>query len=183
MELKPLGIEGVWLAQSPAFSDDRGFFQEWFKREEIISKTGLDFSTQQANISVSNKGVIRGIHYSLAPAGQAKWITCVAGSITDVIVDIRPNSPTFKKIEYITLTGQENQSVLISKGLGHGFISLEDGSSVAYLLNAPYAPEDEFAIHPFDETLNIDWGITQTKAILSSKDQNAPTFKNRSTKK
>jgi dTDP-4-dehydrorhamnose 3,5-epimerase len=183
MDLTPLSIEGAWLAESSVWRDDRGFFQEWFKREEIMSKTGLDFSTQQANISVSNKGVIRGIHYSLVPTGQAKWITCVAGSITDVIVDVRPNSPTFKKVEYITLTGRENRSVLIGKGLGHGFISLEDESSVAYLLSAPYAPEDEFAIHPFDDTLSINWGITQRAAILSSKDQSAPTFKNRITQK
>jgi dTDP-4-dehydrorhamnose 3,5-epimerase len=181
MELTPLGIEGAWLAESPVWSDDRGLFREWFKREDILSKTGIDFSAQQANTSISNKGVIRGIHYSLAPEGQAKWITCVTGSIIDVIVDLRQNSPTFKKIEYVTLRAQENRSVLVGQGLGHGFVSLEDGSSVAYLLNAPYKPEIEFAIHPFDTTLNVNWGITQTKAILSKKDQNANSFKNRMT--
>ena len=181
MELTPLGIDGAWLAESPVRSDERGSFREWFKREEVFLKTGIDFSAQQANISMSNKGVIRGIHYSLAPEGQAKWITCVTGSIIDVIVDLRQNSPTFKKIEYITLIGQENRSVLVGHGLGHGFVSLEDGSSVAYLLSAPYTEEIEFAIHPFDTTLKVNWGINQTDAILSSKDQNATTFTNRIT--
>ena len=179
MNLTPLGIEGAWLAESPVWSDQRGNFQEWFKHEEIFSNTGMDFSVKQANFSVNKKGVIRGIHYSLNPDGQSKWITCVAGSIVDVIVDIRPNSPTFKKIEYVTLTGQENRSVLVGKGLGHGFVSLEDETLVAYMLNAPYAPEIEFAIHPFDKTLQINWGINELIATLSTQDQNAATFENR----
>ena len=97
MKLTPLGIEGAWLAESPVWSDERGFFREWFKAEDILSATGIDFSIQQANISQSQHGVIRGIHYSLAPQGQAKWVTCVQGSILDVVVDIRPTSTTYKQ--------------------------------------------------------------------------------------
>ena len=101
MKLTPLDIDGVWLAESPVWSDNRGFFREWFKCEDVKAATGIDFSIQQANISQSQRGVIRGIHYSLAPQGQAKWITCVQGSILDVVVDIRPKSPTYKKYIYI----------------------------------------------------------------------------------
>jgi len=179
MELTPLGIEGAWIAESPLRSDDRGFFREWFKREEILSKTGLDFSTQQANISISNKGVIRGIHYSLAPQGQVKWITCVSGSIIDVIIDIRPNSPTYKRIEYVDLNGKIGRSVLVGKGLGHGFISLEDKSSVSYLMSSPYSPEVEFEIVPTDTELKINWHLELVGGlgiILSSKDAGAPTL-------
>lgn len=182
MKLTPLGIEGAWLAESPVWSDDRGFFREWFKREEVFSKTGIDFSAQQANISISNKGVIRGIHYSMAPDGQAKWVTCVTGAVIDVIVDIRPNSPTFKKIEYIDLKGNENRSVLIGEGLGHGFISLEDGSSLSYLLSTPYHPEAEFEILPTDETLKINWHLNlvgQFGIVLSPEDALAPTLEER----
>jgi dTDP-4-dehydrorhamnose 3,5-epimerase len=182
MELTPLGIEGAWLAESPLWSDDRGFFREWFKREEIFSKTGIDFSAQQANISVSNKGVIRGIHYSLAPEGQAKWITCVTGSIIDVIVDIRPSSPTYKKVEYINLKGNESRSLLIGEGLGHGFIALEDGTSLSYLLSSPYLPEAEFEIVPTDETLKVNWLRELDREfgiILSPKDAQAPTLEDR----
>ena len=182
MELTPLGIEGAWLAESPVWSDDRGFFREWFKREEIFSKTGIDFSAQQANISVSNKGVIRGIHYSLAPEGQAKWVTCVTGSVIDVIVDIRPNSPTYKKVEYINLKGNESRSLLIGEGLGHGFISLEDGSSLSYLLSSPYLPESEFEILPTDETLKINWHrelVGEFGIVLSLKDAQAPSLDDR----
>ena len=182
MELTPLGIEGAWLAESHVWRDDRGFFREWFKREEIFSKTGIDFSAQQANISVSNKGVIRGIHYSLAPEGQAKWITCVTGSIIDVIVDIRPNSPTYKKVEYIDLKGNESRSLLIGAGLGHGFISLEDGTSLSYLLSSPYLPEAEFEILPIDEKLKINWHLElvgELGIVLSPKDAQAPTLEER----
>lgn len=117
MKLTPLGIEGAWVAHSDLWNDERGFFREWFKAEEVYEATGLNFSIQQANISQSHSGVIRGIHYSLAQEGQAKWITCVAGSLIDVVVDIRPNSPTFKKIEYIELTPENGVSVLVGPGL------------------------------------------------------------------
>jgi dTDP-4-dehydrorhamnose 3,5-epimerase len=179
MEITPLAIEGAWLAESPVWSDSRGTFREWFKHEEIFLKTGIDFPVMQANLSISNKAVIRGIHYSLAPKGQAKWVTCVSGSIIDVIVDVRPNSPTFMKIEYVELNGHNSRSVLIGSGLGHGFISLENGSAVSYLLTSPYLPELEHGIRPTDETLNINWHLEfvgGTGVILSSKDAEAPTL-------
>jgi dTDP-4-dehydrorhamnose 3,5-epimerase len=182
MELTSLGINGVWLAESPLWRDERGFFREWFKREELISESKFHFSVAQANISVSNKGVIRGIHYSLSPEGQAKWITCISGSILDVVVDVRPNSPTYKEIEYVYLNGQDDRSLLIGNGLGHGFISLEENSTIAYLLSTPYSPESEFGIIPTDLELNIDWHLSLvggTGLILSTKDSQAPTLKER----
>ncbi len=180
MDFTPLAIDGAWLANSPVWRDNRGIFREWFKREEILSKTGIDFSVQQANISISNKGVIRGIHYSLAPEGQAKWVTCTTGSIIDVIIDIRPNSPTYKKIEYIHLNAEEGKAVLIGKGLGHGFIALEDKSTVAYLLSSNYEPQYEYEINPMDPELKIDWqkervGIKDV--VMSAKDEKSPTLK------
>ena len=177
MELTPLGIEGAWLAESPLWRDDRGFFREWFKREEVFSKTQMNFSVQQVNLSSSNKAVIRGIHYSLAPEGQAKWVTCVRGSIIDVIVDLRLNSPTFRKVEYVALNENDGKSILIGPGLGHGFISIEEESTISYLLNSPYSPGLEFGIHPFDSDLNIEWGNFRNVATLSPKDRNSPSLK------
>ena len=123
MKLTPLRIEGAWVAESEVWNDDRGLFREWFKNSEILGTTGIDFSAKQANFSISQKGVIRGIHYSLTPHEQAKWVTCVSGAIIDVIVDIRPKSPTFKDVEYVELKPGDGKSVLIGHGLGHGFIS------------------------------------------------------------
>ena len=176
MELIPLGIDGAWLAESPVWSDDRGFFREWFKQEEILSKTGKNFSAQQANISLSNKGVIRGIHYSLALEGQSKWVTCVTGSIIDVIVDIRPESKSFGKWIKVELSGDSGSSVFISEGLGHGFVSLVDNTTVAYLVSTKYSPNDEFEINPLDKKLGINWGMDLGQLKVSNKDMNAPTL-------
>ena len=150
MELTPLGIEGAWLAESPVWKDDRGFFREWFKAENVKSVTGLDFGIEQANISVSSEGTLRGIHYSIAPRGQAKWITCISGSMQDVIVDIRPTSKTFGQWIDIELRGDSGKSVFISEGLGHGFLALEDNTTVAYLVSTPFSPTNEYEINPRD---------------------------------
>jgi len=179
MELTPLGIDGAWLAESPVRSDERGFFREWFKSEDAKAATGIDFSIQQANVSDSRKGVIRGIHYSLAPQGQAKWITCVSGSIRDVTVDIRPGSPTFGKSVHVDLNALDGRTVLIGAGLGHGFASLADSSTIAYLLSSPYSPLEEFEINPLDPDLGIDWHLDLSKVSLSAKDKIAPTLAER----
>ncbi len=176
MEMTPLGIEGAWLAESQVWSDERGFFREWFKSEDIEMATGKSFGIEQANISVSSKGTLRGIHYSIAPRGQAKWVTCVAGSIKDVIVDIRPNSKTFGKWVAVELTGKSGKAVYLSEGLGHGFIALEENTAVAYLVSTPFSSSHEFEINPLDEELDINWGMDLGDLKISDKDSNAPTL-------
>jgi dTDP-4-dehydrorhamnose 3,5-epimerase len=179
MELTPLAIEGAWVAESPVWSDDRGFFREWFKTEDIKSATGRDFRIEQANISVSSAGTLRGIHYSIAPRGQAKWITCVAGSIKDVIVDIRPDSQTFGNWIEVILKGDSGQAVFISEDLGHGFVALEENTAVAYLISTPFSPTDEFEINPLDESIGINWGMELGSLKISEKDRIAPTLAER----
>jgi dTDP-4-dehydrorhamnose 3,5-epimerase len=177
MEFERLPIEGAWIVSSGIHCDERGSFREWFKADEILKATGEDFLIGQSNISISQAGVIRGVHYSLAPQGQAKWVTCVVGSIWDVVVDIRPSSPTFKKWVGIDLDGKSGKMILISKGLGHAFISLEDNSIVSYSLTSPYSPSDEYEINPFDPDLQIQW--PHLKCIISPKDENAPSIASR----
>jgi dTDP-4-dehydrorhamnose 3,5-epimerase len=182
MKLTPLGIDGAWLAESPVWRDERGFLREWFRNEGVKAATGNDFSIQQANISQSQRGVIRGIHYSLAPQGQAKWVTCIQGSVLDVVVDIRPNSPTYKKSEVVDLNGSEGRALLIGSGLGHGFLALEDNTTISYLLSSPYSPEFEFEIQPTDPELNINWHlelIGGVGVVASPKDAQAPTLAER----
>lgn len=179
MKLTPLGIDGAWVAESPVWSDERGFFREWFKSEDVLAATGINFSIQQANISQSQRGVIRGIHYSLTPQSQAKWVTCVNGSIRDVIVDIRPSSPTFGKSVFVDLDGLDGRAILIGTGLGHGFASLAHSSTIAYLLSSPYSPTEEFEIYPMDPELGIDWGVDSAEVSLSEKDKMAPSLAER----
>ena len=174
MKLTPLGIDGAWLAESPVWSDDRGFLREWFKSVDIKSVTGRDFEIEQANISLSSAGTLRGIHYSIAPRGQAKWVTCVSGAIQDVIVDIRPDSKHFGRWVDVELRGDSGKAVLISEGLGHGFLALEDNTVVSYLLSSPHSPTDEFEINPLDEKIGIKWRLSSLN--FSGKDKNAPTL-------
>jgi dTDP-4-dehydrorhamnose 3,5-epimerase len=179
MELTPLGIDGVWLAESPVWRDDRGFFREWFKAADVKEATGREFGIEQANISLSSRGTLRGIHYSIAPRGQAKWITCVAGLIKDVIVDIRPDSQTFGKWIEVELSGSSGKAVFISEGLGHGFVALEDNTAVAYLVSTPFSPREEFEISPLDEKIGINWGMDLSELKISEKDNKAPTLAER----
>jgi dTDP-4-dehydrorhamnose 3,5-epimerase len=180
MKLTPLDIEGVWVAESTVWSDERGFFREWFKSASVKEATGRDFGIEQANISLSSRGTLRGIHYSIAPRGQAKWVTCVSGSIKDVIVDIRPQSPTFGKWVEVELRGDSGKAVLISEGLGHGFIALEDNTAVAYLVSTPFSPTHEFEINPLDEKMGINWGMQLAELKISDKDKKAPSLEERS---
>lgn len=172
-----MAIEGLWIGRSPIHSDKRGFFCEGFRSGDIESTIGRKFEVSQSNISMSNRGVLRGIHYSLAPSGQAKWIICISGSIWDVAVDLRPTSPTFRKWIGVTLTAGSGEALFLSEGLGHGFISLEDNSVVSYMLTSPYSPTEEFEINPFDPELGINWpGVGH---LMSPKDEHAPTLATR----
>ena len=179
MKLTPLGIDGAWVAESPVWSDDRGFFREWFKSEDVKAATGREFGIEQANISLSSAGTLRGIHYSIAPRGQAKWITCVTGSIQDVIVDIRPDSKTFGQWIDVELKGDSGKAILISEGLGHGFLALEDNTAVAYLVSTPFSATDEFEINPLDEKIGVKWGMYLSSLKISGKDKIAPTLAER----
>jgi len=175
MEILPLEIPDAWVAKFDVHRDARGCFHEWFKLSEIEMLTGFQFNIEQANISTSKKGVIRGLHYSLSPQGQAKWLTCVSGKILDVIVDIRLGSPTFGKFVTIEIDSSSSNAIFIGPGLAHGFSVLEENTAVAYLLSSPYSPSHEHAINPFDPQLKIDWKLSENNIVISQKDLTAPT--------
>jgi len=171
-EVTPLGIEGAWLYKSSVISDSRGYFTEWFKSEILTSTTSKSLDVSQANLSKSRKGVVRGIHFSIADAGQAKWITCVSGRIWDVVVDIRPHSPTFKKWVSTELDAKSGKSIFIGEGLGHAFLAMEEESIISYLLSSPYSPNDELAINPKDPQIGINWPLEEL--FFSPRDESAP---------
>ena len=170
----PMKIAGAWIIDSQVYGDERGFFREWFQSEVFENETGLKFAPVQANLSRSAKGVVRGIHFSRAHAGQSKLVTCANGRVLDVVVDIRPDSPTFKSWEAIELDPSSGRSVFIGHGLGHAFLALEDESVVTYLLSSPYSPTEEFEVNPFDEEIGIKWPASNLS--LSKKDAAAPTL-------
>jgi dTDP-4-dehydrorhamnose 3,5-epimerase len=121
--------------------------------------------------------VIRGIHYADVPPGQAKYVTCVAGAILDVIVDLRADSPSFGKWEAVELDAVTRRAVFLSEGLGHAFTALTDGATALYLCSTPYAPGREHGVHPLDPAIGITWPADEGWApVLSEKDAAAPTL-------
>ena len=176
MTLQELSIKGAYLATHRVFPDERGLFREWFKADEIAT-VDTAFSVQQANYSKSKQWVIRGIHYSLAPEGQSKVVTCASGSIVDVLIDLRLDSPSYLKVEYIELSEDSGSVVYIPSGVGHGFIVGSESASVVYLTSSGYSPEFEKAICPTDPALGIKWPLpTSETGTISKADTEAPTL-------
>ena len=182
MTAKPLSIHGAWLLQSRVFADDRGTFSEWFKSSLLTELTGETFEPVQANVSVSNVGVIRGIHYSLAPRGQAKLVTVLRGSILDVAIDVRVGSPTFGKFESAVMVAGDGQSMFLRHDMAHAFQALEDNTVVSYLVSSEYSPTEEKEISPMCSALNIQWA-ENLPSILSEKDRVAPDISQQSAAK
>jgi dTDP-4-dehydrorhamnose 3,5-epimerase len=156
-------LEGIKLIQLKTFSDERGFFSELYREEEL--------SFVQDNLSFSKKGVIRGMHFQSTP-GQAKLITVISGSIFDVFVDIRPDSETFGKWEGVELVS--GQQLLIPVGFAHGFAALSD-VHLLYKMSSFYHPETEKGFRYDDPAVGIKWPFEDP--ILSERDRNAPSFK------
>ena len=173
--MKALDLDGAWLFTPRIHRDKRGSFHEWFSGAELAALTGRPFEVAQANCSVSRQGVVRGIHFSEVPPGQAKFVTCTSGAILDVMVDVRLGSPEFGRWIAVTLTAENRSAVFIEEGIGHGFAALSDEATVMYLCSTPFAPDREHGVHPFDPGIGIDWpaGIVP---VISDKDAAAPSL-------
>ncbi|GAA4589193.1 dTDP-4-dehydrorhamnose 3,5-epimerase [Planotetraspora phitsanulokensis] len=137
---------------------------------------GHRLNLAQVNCSVSAKGVLRGVHFADVPPGQAKYVTCVSGSILDVVVDVRVGSPTFGAWEAVTLDDESRRALYIAEGLGHAFLTLSEQATVVYLCSEPYAPGREHGVNPLDTGLGIEWPA-DIEPILSDKDAQAPSLK------
>lgn len=174
MEINPFGLNGAWIIKSPVHDDHRGYFREIYKKSQSGIAEIDNFVPKQCNFSSSSKNVLRGIHYSLAQEGQAKWITCTSGEILDVIVDLRVKSETFGHWKAQKLEADSGESIFISSGFGHSFLSMKENTTVTYLLSTIYSPEDEMSINPFDPTISIEWPCATP--ILSEKDLHAPSL-------
>lgn len=181
MHVEPMSIEGAWTFTPRQFPDDRGVFLEWFRAEALAAAAGHDLRLAQANCSVSAAGVVRGVHYADVPPSQAKYVTCLHGAVLDVVVDLRVNSPTFGRHESVLLDDTDRRAVYVSEGLGHAFMSLQDGSTVVYACSEPYSPAREHGVHPLDPRLAIEWPSrardgSPITAALSPKDAEAPSL-------
>lgn len=174
MQLRPLSIDGAFVAVPQLHGDQRGVFLEWYRFDTLTTGAGHPLRLAQANMSVSARGVVRGIHYADVPPGQAKYVTCARGAVLDVIVDLRVGSPTFGRHETVLLDETERRAVYLAEGLGHGFCALTDHATLVYLCSQTHAPQREHAVHPLDPDLGIQWPVDDP--VLSARDAAAPSL-------
>lgn len=174
-------IKGLLILEPKVFGDDRGWFMESFNQkafEQALSERGLDIPQfVQDNHSMSQKGVLRGLHFQKAPYAQGKLVRVVQGSVWDVAVDIRENSPTFGQWAGVELSSKNHKQFWIPEGFAHGFVALEDNTQFLYKATNFYNKESEDAIIWNDPTIAIEWPISDVEDVLvSDKDQKAESF-------
>lgn len=175
MRFKETKLKGAYVIELELLRDDRGFFARSFCREEF-NKYDLNFQVAQCNVSYNKKrGTLRGMHYQAAPHEEDKLIRCIKGSMYDVIIDLRPDSPTFKQWISIELVADNYTMLYVPKGFAHGFQTLLDDTEVFYQMSELHYPEFARGVRWDDPAFGITWPISQP--ILSPKDCSYPFFK------
>lgn len=159
MKLTALELAGAWLLEPEPLVDERGFFARTFCRDEL-ARHGIEFAVAQTNLSYNRRrGTLRGLHYQAAPFEEQKVVSCAEGAIFDVIVDLRPGSPTRGRWLGVELSPMLRQSLLVPAGFAHGFQTLADDTLVSYLMSESYHPEASRGIRWDDPTLAITWPL------------------------
>lgn len=179
MKITKTELDGVVIVEPAVFGDHRGFFMESWSKQKFET-AGLFYDFVQDNHSSSAvKGTLRGIHFQRGDKAQAKLVRCVKGAVLDVAVDLRPNSPTYKKWVGVELSAENKKQLLIPRGFGHAFLTLTDDVEFLYKADNYYAPEADGGIRWNDPEIGVDWGVEEP--ILSQKDANAPFLKDAAT--
>ncbi len=176
MEIIQTGIKDLVIVKPKIFEDARGFFFETYN-EKRYKEMGINANFVQCNQSKSCYGVIRGLHYQLAPHSQSKLVSVTVGKVFDVAVDLRKNSPTFGQWYGVELSEENKLQFFIPKGFAHGFSVLSEKAIFSYMCDEFYAPQADRGIMYNDPTLNIDWRIPTENAIISDKDNKHPLLK------
>jgi dTDP-4-dehydrorhamnose 3,5-epimerase len=174
MKFAETALKGAYVIDMQPVEDERGFFARTWCREEF-SAHGLNSDMAQCSISSNRqRGTLRGLHYQAKPHEEAKVVWCIAGSIYDVIVDLRPDSPSYKKWLTVELTATERRMLYVPKGFAHGFQTLEDKTEVLYQISEPYQPEYSRGIRWDDPTFEFHWPLSER--IMSARDKAFPDF-------
>ena len=169
-------IKDLVIIEPRVFADDRGYFFESFSQrafEEKVCKTTF----VQDNESKSSYGVLRGLHFQKGEYAQSKLVRVIEGTVLDVAVDLRPDSPTYGQYEAVELSAENKRQFFVPRGFAHGFAVLSETATFQYKCDNFYAPQHEGAIAWNDPDLNIDWRIPTDKVLLSEKDKKHPTLK------
>jgi dTDP-4-dehydrorhamnose 3,5-epimerase len=167
-------LKGAYIIEPEKRCDDRGFFaRAWCEKEFADHK--LNPRIVQCNISFNkHEGTLRGMHYQITPSAETKLVRCTRGAIYDVIIDLRPDSPTFKQYVAATLTAQDHKMLYVPEGFAHGFVTLEGNSEVFYQMSAFYAPQHARGVRWNDPAFGIEWPVRQP--ILVDRDRDYPDF-------
>jgi dTDP-4-dehydrorhamnose 3,5-epimerase len=176
MKIVETPIKDLLIIEPRVFEDTRGYFYESYSQANF-SEAGIDIHFVQDNQSKSVYGVIRGLHYQLAPKAQTKLVRVLEGKIFDVALDVRKGSPTYGQWFGMEISAENRKQLLIPRGFAHGFSVLSETAVVFYKCDAFYAPEYDAGIIYNDPELKIDWRIPEDKALLSDKDSRLPLFK------
>lgn len=172
MKLIETKLSGVVILEPKVFGDHRGFFMESWS-QKVLDDLGLHYNFVQDNHSKSTvKGTLRGIHFQKGDKAQAKLVRCVKGTVLDVAVDLRHNSPTYKEWVAVELSEENKKQLLIPRGFGHGFVTLTDDVEFLYKADNYYAPEADGGIRWNDPTIGVEWGVENP--VLSAKDESNP---------
>jgi dTDP-4-dehydrorhamnose 3,5-epimerase len=174
VQIRALSIPGTVEVIPQQHGDGRGVFLESYRADRLEEVIGHRFALSQANLSVSARGVVRGIHFAAVPPGQAKYVTCASGRVLDVLVDLRVGSPSYGRWEGVVLDDVDRHAVYLPEGVGHGFCAMSDSATVTYLCSEPYAPEREHAVNAFDAELGIEWPTADV--TTSERDAAAPSL-------
>lgn len=171
MNITKTSFEGVLILEPKVFGDERGFFSETFNQREFLKQTGIDIAFVQDNQSHSAQGVLRGLHYQVKQA-QGKLVRVVRGKVFDVVVDLRPSSPSFGKWESFELSEENHLQLWIPPGFAHGFLTLSASADVLYKTTDYYAPEYERTLAWNDSEIAVKWALEQVGEVqLSGKDK------------
>jgi dTDP-4-dehydrorhamnose 3,5-epimerase len=172
MQFEALAIAGAFRVTSQPIGDERGWFARAFCQRDL-AEHGVDFQVRQINRSFNQRaGTVRGFHFQFPPHAEHKFLRCVHGSLLDVLVDLRPESPTFLQTEQLELRAEDHQAVLIPERCCHALQTLSDGTEILYQVSAYYAPQAEFGLRWNDPRLAIDWPLEVTE--ISAKDAGWP---------
>ena len=175
MTIHNSSINGLFIIEPNVFEDSRGYFFESFNAKSFKEKTNLDLPFVQDNQSASQKNVLRGLHFQKPPFDQGKLVSVVRGSVLDVAVDIRKNSPTYGQHFKAILSDKNHHMMYLPSGMAHGFLTLEENTIFTYKCTNFYNKSSEGCILWNDPDLNIDWNVKD--AILSKKDQQGENFR------
>jgi epimerase EvaD len=175
VQFRELAVPGVVEFIPKVFPDGRGWFVAPFQESTFVDATGHRLHLAQSNHSVSRRGVIRGVHFSDVPPGQAKYVHCSRGALLDVAIDVRVGSPTFGCWESVLLDTEAYRAVYLPEGVGHAFVALADDTVMTYLCSTGYNPAAEHTVDPLDPALHLPWP-PDLDPILSAKDRESPTL-------